>query len=156
MLIIWGYLLLIVVAGIVVIIFGAFLLRLLSIGISLFLIAEIITTCLAIFGYMDYSTGWTISKWAFFIGSVIGIAKFIRNPSGVLEDTSNMVQEFDEYVQKRNSKTGSSDNEKEEYGFPCCGNCKWNYDRASYEVRCFQDSKRNKTANEKCGQWQHY
>ena len=36
MLIIWGYLLLIVVAGIVVIIFGAFLLRLLSIGISLF------------------------------------------------------------------------------------------------------------------------
>lgn len=156
MLIIWGYLLLIVVAGIVVVIFGAFLLRLLRIGILLFLIAEIITTGLAIWGYMDYSTGWTISKWAFLLGSLIGIAKFIRNPSSVLVDTANMVQNLDEYAQKSNLNSDSSDSSKDEYDFPCCGNCKWNYDRGSYEVRCFQESRRNKTVNEKCGQWQHY
>lgn len=156
MLIIWGYILLIVVVGIVLIIFGAFLLRLLSIGISLFFIAEIITTGLAILGYMDYSTGWTISKWAFIIGSVIGIAKFIRNPSSTFRDTADMVQDFDDYVQNKNSSSSSSGCEKEEYSFPCCGNCKWNYDRGSYEVRCFQNGNRSKTANEKCGQWQHY
>ena len=156
MLIFWGYLLLIVAAGIVVVIFGAFLLRLLKIGILLFFIAEIITTGIAIGGYMDYSKGWTISKWAFIIGSAIGVVKFICNPSAVLGDTKEMVQNFDEYAQRKNSNPRLSNSGKEEYSFPCCGNCKWNYDRGSYEVRCYQDCKRSKTANDKCGQWQHY
>lgn len=41
-------------------------------------------------------------------------------------------------------------------GFPCCDNCRWNQNRGSYTVRCFQDSSRRKKSNDKCGQWQHY
>ncbi len=39
-------------------------------------------------------------------------------------------------------------------GFPCCNNCKWNQNRGSYFVRCFQNSSREKEPNDKCGQWQ--
>lgn len=39
-------------------------------------------------------------------------------------------------------------------GFPCCDNCRWNQNRGSYTVRCFQNSSRVKEPNDKCGQWQ--
>lgn len=40
------------------------------------------------------------------------------------------------------------------HGYPCCNNCKWNMNRGSYFVRCFQDESREKEPNDKCGQWQ--
>ena len=40
------------------------------------------------------------------------------------------------------------------HGFPCCDNCRWNQNRGSYSVRCFQNSNREKEPNDKCGQWQ--
>lgn len=157
MLIIWGYLFLIVAAGIILIICGTFLLRLLAIGISLFFIAEIITTALAIFGYMDYSTGWTISKWAFFIGSGIGIIQFLCNPSTFFRDTGEIVTNIGNSSKtKKRNKPEENEDEEDEHKFACCGNCKWNQDRGSYTVRCFQDSSRDKVSNDKCGQWQHY
>lgn len=39
-------------------------------------------------------------------------------------------------------------------GFPCCDNCRWNQNRGSYSVRCFQNSSMQKEPNDKCGQWQ--
>ena len=39
-------------------------------------------------------------------------------------------------------------------GFPCCDNCRWNMNRGSYFVRCFQDGSREKEPNDKCTQWQ--
>lgn len=153
MLIVWGYLLLAVVAGIILIICGSFLLRLLSIGICLFIVAEIVTTALAIFGYMDYCTGWAISKWAFFIGGGIGVIQFLRSPSSFLRDAADIVSSIGNSTIK--SDNSQEEKDDKEYDFPCCGNCKWNYDRGSYSVRCFQDGNRNKTSNEKCGQWQH-
>ena len=155
MLIVWGYLILIVIAGSLLIIFGSFLLRLLRIGISLFFISEIVTTALAIFGVMDYKSTWPISKWAFYIGSAIGIMQFIRSPGSVLRDTADIVTGIgggDNPKGKDEPKGDDGDG----HGFPCCDNCRWNQDRGSYTVRCFQDSSRNKVANEKCGQWQHY
>ena len=38
-------------------------------------------------------------------------------------------------------------------GFPCCDNCRWNQNRGSYSVRCFQNSSRVKEPNDKCDQW---
>ena len=38
-------------------------------------------------------------------------------------------------------------------GFPCCDNCRWNQNRGSYSVRCFQTSSRVKEPNDKCDQW---
>lgn len=53
--------------------------------------------------------------------------------------------------------SGSGSGSKEPYspqGFPCCDNCRWNQNRGSYSVRCFQNSSRQKEPNDKCGQWQ--
>ncbi len=38
-------------------------------------------------------------------------------------------------------------------GIPCCDNCRWNQNRGSYSVRCFQNSSRVKEPNDKCDQW---
>lgn len=154
MLIVWGYLILIVIAGSLLIIFGSFLLRLLRIGISLFFISEIVTTALAIFGVMDYKSTWPISKWAFYIGSAIGIMQFIRSSGSVLRDTADIVTSIGDGDEPKGEDEPKDDGDG--HGFPCCDNCRWNQDRGSYTVRCFQDSSRNKVANEKCGQWQHY
>lgn len=155
MLIIWGYLLLIVLAGVILIFCGAFLLRLLYLGIYLFFVVGIVTLVLAFFGVIEYSTSWTITKWAFIIGGLIGIVQFLRSPLRFLSDTANIAKDIGDSISS-NSENTSVEEEHGDYSFPCCDNCKWNYDRGSYTVRCFQDGSRNKVSNEKCGQWQHY
>lgn len=117
-------------------------------------ISEIVTTALAIFGVMDYKSTWPISKWAFYIGSAIGIMQFIRSPGSVLRDTADIVTSIGDGDKPKGEDEPKDDGDG--HGFPCCDNCRWNQDRGSYTVRCFQDSSRNKVANEKCGQWQHY
>lgn len=154
MLIIWGYLLLAIVVGVILIICSAFLLKLLSIGFCLFFAAEIITTFFVFLGYMDFDTSWAVSKWAFFIGSMIGGIQFLRSPSSFLRDTAEIISSIGNNSNK-NKETGSGEDTPNDNDFPCCGNCKWNYDRGSHTVRCFQDGNRDKTSNEKCGQWQH-
>jgi len=103
---------------------------------------------------MDYKSTWPISKWAFYIGSAIGIMQFIRSPGSVLRDTADIVTSIGDGDKPKGEDEPKGNDD--EHGFPCCDNCRWNQDRGSYTVRCFQDSSRNKVANEKCGQWQHY
>ena len=138
MLQILGYILLIGIA-IVVIKFGfALLMRCCVIGIIAFLWVGAITGALCIFGKMSSDTAWTISKWAFYIGTAINVVEVLFHPFRAISqawDAATDDSESSSYSSS-SSNSSSSPDEDEFAGVHCCGNCRWNNSAYSNNVIC--------------------
>ena len=136
MLQILGYILIIAIA-IAVIKFGfALLMRCCIIGIVAFLWVGAITGALTIFGKMSSDTAWTISKWAFFIGSAINIVEVLFHPFKALRDAWDAATD-DTPSSSSSSLSGNGNRDEDEFaGMRCCGNCRWNYSAYGNNVIC--------------------
>lgn len=137
MLQILGYLLLIGIA-IVVIKFGfALLMRCCVIGIIAFLCIGAITGALTIFGMMSSDTAWSISKWAFYIGTVINLVEVLFHPFRAIGDAWDVATDDSPAGYSSSSSYSDSINGEDEYeGVRCCGNCRWNTSAYSSSVMC--------------------
>lgn len=85
------------------------------------------------------------------VGVIGTVNKAIDGPS-----VSSTTEPEPEPESRPSSSSGYGSGSKEPYspqGLPCCDNCRWNQNRGSYSVRCFQNSSRQKEPNDKCGQW---
>ena len=138
MLQILGYIFLI---GIILVLvkFGFLLvIRCCVIGIIAFICVGAITGALTIFGIMNSDTAWTISKWAFYIGTAFNIVEVIRHPFRAISDAWDVTT--DESTGSYGSSSSSSGyNRDDEDGYPgvrCCGNCRWNMSAYSNSVMC--------------------
>ena len=136
MLQILGYILLIGIA-IVVIKFGFMLvMRCCAIGIVAFLCVGAITGVLCIFGMMSSDTAWTISKWAFYIGTAINIVEVICHPFRAISDAWDVATD-DSGGSSSSSSSGYGSSQEDEFaGIHCCGNCRWNNSAYSNNVIC--------------------
>ena len=138
MLQILGYLLLIGIA-IVILKFGfALLMRCCVIGIIAFLWVGAITGALTIFGKMSSDTAWTISKWAFYIGTAVNIMEVLFHPFRAIGDAWDAATDDSPSSSSSSSSSYSdSNNGEDEYpGVRCCGNCRWNNSLYSSSVMC--------------------
>lgn len=140
MLQILGYLLLIVIA-ILLIKFGVYILLSCCIGgILSFIWVGAITGALAIFGVISADTAWTISKWAFYIGTAITTIRTILHPIDTISDawreaTSSSSSGSSSYSSSSDSSS-SNDNYDEYRGMRCCANCRWNASLYPNNVIC--------------------
>jgi hypothetical protein len=141
MLQILGYILIIGVA-IVVIKFGfALLIRCCIIGILAFLWVGAITGALTIFGKMSSDTAWTISKWAFYIGTAINIVEVLFHPFRAIRESWDAATDDSPSSPSSSSSYSDSNNGEDEYpGVRCCGNCRWNTSLYSSSVMCNHSS----------------
>lgn len=136
MLQILGYLLLIGIA-IVIIKFGfALLMRCCVIGIIAFLWVGIITGTLSIVGKMSSDTAWTISKWAFYIGTAINIVEVLFHPFRAISQAWDAATDDSDSGSYSSDSYVSSQGEDEYPGVRCCGNCRWNNSAYSSSVMC--------------------
>lgn len=146
MLQILGYIFLIAI-GFLVVKFGIFLImRCCIIGIIAFLCVGMITGALAILGMMSSDTAWTLSKWAFYIGTAVNIVEVIFHPFRAISDAWDVTIDDDFSGPSSSSSSSSSyssyssyrdDDDDDEYkGVRCCGNCRWNNSLFGNNVIC--------------------
>lgn len=178
MLQILGYIFLIAIA-IILIKFGyALLMRCCALGILAFLIVGCITGALSIVGKISSSIAWTISKWAFYVGTAINIVEVISHPLEAIEDawdfttdtdyTASPVETYNNDVSSGGSgntstsssspslpPTNTSDDDTEIYiGRRCCGNCRWNRSPNHNDVICsLNPAGANNSVNDVCGDY---
>lgn len=147
MLQILGYIFLIAI-GFLIVKFGIFLImRCCIIGIIAFLCVGMITGALAILGMMSSDTAWTLSKWAFYIGTAVNIVEVIFHPFRAISDAWDVATDDDDSGSYSSSSSSSSsyssyssyrdDDDDDEYkGVRCCGNCRWNNSLYGNNVIC--------------------
>ncbi len=139
MLQILGYIFLI---GIILVLvkFGFLLvIRCCAIGIIAFICVGAVTGALTIFGKMSSDTAWTISKWAFYIGTAINIVEVIRHPFRAISDAWDVTTEDSDSSSYSSSSSSSSTSMHDEDLYPgtrCCGNCRWNNSLYGNNVMC--------------------
>ncbi|MBO4662461.1 MAG: hypothetical protein J5630_07160 [Bacteroidaceae bacterium] len=156
MLKILGYLLLIGIAILVLKFAFSFIMRCCILGIIAFLCVGAITGALSILGLMEYETAWTISKWAFYIGTTINILEVIFHPFRAISDAWEVAIDDSD----SNSSSNSSNNtlEDEFAGMHCCGNCRWSVNayRGS-RVMCNQNHASDyKSVTDWCSDYCHF
>ena len=71
----------------------AFIIQLIGLGIWGAIISVVVCGVLAFLGVMEWGTCWNITKWAFYIGTVIGVIIFFFNPGETFSNTFNMFQD---------------------------------------------------------------
>lgn len=135
MLQILGYILLIGIA-IFFIKFGfALLIRCCVIGIMAFLMVGTLMGVLTIFGKVSSDTAWTISKWAFYIGTAINVLEVLFHPFRTISQAWDAAT--DDSDGGMYSSSSSNNNQEDEFaGVKCCGNCRWNTSAYSNNVMC--------------------
>lgn len=133
-----GYIILIGIAFLVIK-FGIMLVvRCCVFGIIAFFSAGFISLILVVFGAISTDTAWTLSKWAFYIGTAFNVIEVICHPFRAISDAWEVTT--DESTGSIGSSSSFSDyngNSEDEYpGVHCCGNCRWNVSTYSSSVMC--------------------
>lgn len=105
-----------------------FIIQLIGLGIWLALVTVVVCAILAFFEVMEWETCWSITQWAFYIGSAIGIILFLFNPGETISRSFNL---FSDDL-KTSSKSTSDDDWKEHYSF---------YDENGHYTEVESDSK---------------
>ena len=142
MLQILGYLLLFSIVFLLVKFGFLLILRCIAIGIFAFFLVGMITGALALLGFIGSDTAWTLSKWAFYIGTVINVIEVICHPFSAIADAWKEATEesSSRYGSSSSSTSSSSGNGSEREnlysGVRCCGNCRWNKSPYGNNVIC--------------------
>ena len=146
-----GYIFLIAIV-IVLIKFGyALIMRCCAMGVIAFICVGMVVGVLALFGKISSDTAWTVSKWAFYIGTAINILEVLSHPIDAISDAWDFTTDTDYsggssesdrdetyYSDGNNSSSSTSgDSETDVYaGLRCCGNCRWNMSTHCNNVVC--------------------
>lgn len=139
MLQILGYIFLIGIA-IVLIKFGyALIMRCCALGVVAFICVGMVVGVLALFGKISSDTAWTISKWAFYIGTAINVLEVLSHPFEAISDAWDFTTDTDYSGGTSSSEDSNSSSNTSDYssssrsgsnpiyaGRRCCGNCRWN------------------------------
>ncbi len=105
--------------------FFAFIMRCCVWGILAFLTVGFITGLLAVFGLIEFSIAWTISKWAFFIGIGLNLVEVVLHPFRVIKDAWGVSQEMSFNGTTTVNTDGDAGSSSGYYG-RCCANCRYN------------------------------
>ena len=146
MLQILGYIFLIAIV-ILLLKFGfALLIRCCAIGILAFFGVGFVTGALSILGFMNFSTAWTLSKWAFYIGTAINVIEALFHPFTAISqawDLANDDSDYssssydDSYNHQHRQKNNDYEEDNDLYsGVRCCGNCRFNHSAYRNGVSC--------------------
>lgn len=84
-----------------------FVIQLIGIGLVLGLFSMIICSVLALFDVMEWETCFVVAKWAFYIGSAIGVIRFLCHPIDTLSEAFDL---FDDSSGSSSRSSSSSSN----------------------------------------------
>ncbi len=70
-----------------------FIIQLIGLGIYLAIMSVVVCGVLAFFEVMEWDTCWSISKWAFYIGTAIGVIIFFLNPGETFSNAFHLFQD---------------------------------------------------------------
>lgn len=158
MLQILGFILLIAIALALLKLFFAVFLTCCIFGIIAFLFVGAITGALTILGFMDSSTAWTLTKWAFYIGTAINIIKVIIDPSFAVGGIKSVLNSTSDNSGSSSSSSSnySSEGGDEHPGVKCCGNCRFNNSGYGSSVSCNHNpAGEYNNANDYCSDYIH-
>lgn len=134
MLEILGYLLLIGLAIFLIKFCLALIIRCCAGGILAFFCVGCVTGAFAIFGVINGDTAWNISKWAFYIGTVLNIFEVLSHPFDVLRECfGDAGEDWGKYQTTSNPPSNNNDSYS---GMHCCANCRWNASPYPNNVCC--------------------
>lgn len=71
----------------------AVILQLIKLGLALFFLVGMVVGFLALVGLIEWSTAGTISKWAFYIGCVLGVITAIGDPQEFIDGISDVMSD---------------------------------------------------------------
>ena len=159
MLQILGYLLLIGLAILLLKFSFAILLRCCIGGILAFLIIGAVSGALCLLGYIQSDTAWTVSKWAFYIGTALSTVNVICHPFRTISEAWNDATDDSGSSTSYTNTYDSSEKEDEDLykGQHCCGNCRWNTCPGRVGVSCHHDvSGAYMETNDRCSDYLHF
>lgn len=114
-------------------------------------------TCLILYmlGFIESSTAWTLSKWAFYIGTGINIIEVLSHPLEALSQAWNSATD-DSDDSSYPDQPSDNDDGDEFPGMRCCGNCRFNNSGYGSSVMCNHNpAGEHNGPMDRCGDYVH-